>query len=101
VMGITLRRLPARVAEAMGVTVVLSLLCEAFLLRRQLGLVAELVEQALAKCERNTEQVFEAELYRLNARVLLLGASAARGHPGGSLAGQGSGSCARPECPFA
>jgi hypothetical protein len=57
----------------LGVTVLLALLCDALLLRRQLDLGREIVEQALAKCQRHSECVFEGELYRLKARVLLLG----------------------------
>jgi hypothetical protein len=30
----------------------------------------------VAKCQLNTERIFEAELYRLHARALLLGAAA-------------------------
>jgi predicted ATPase len=58
----------------LGVTVVLALLCEALLLRREFDLVTEIIEQALARCHLNTERIFEAELYRLKARILLLGA---------------------------
>jgi predicted ATPase len=57
----------------LGITVVLTLLCEALLVRHQLDDVAETIDQALAKCDANTERVFEAGLQRLKARVLLLG----------------------------
>jgi predicted ATPase len=49
------------------------MLCEALLLRRQLDVALEIIEQALLKCELNTERFFEAELNRLKARTLLLG----------------------------
>ncbi len=57
----------------LGITVILTLLCEAMLARHQLDAVAATVEQALAKCNANTERFFEAELHRLKARVLLVG----------------------------
>jgi hypothetical protein len=57
----------------LSVTVVLALLCEALLRRREFDLVAEIIEQALARCHLNTERIFEAELYRLKARMLLFG----------------------------
>jgi predicted ATPase len=63
-----------RAGYHLGITVVLALLCEALLLPGQLDLVVEIVEQALAKCQLNTERIFEAEMYRLKARVLLLDA---------------------------
>ncbi len=56
-----------------GVTALFTLLCEALLLRRQLDVALEIIEQALLKCELNTERFFEAELNRLKARTLLLG----------------------------
>jgi class 3 adenylate cyclase/predicted ATPase len=62
-----------RAGYQFGITALLALLSEALLLRGQLDAVPEVIEQALAKCEVNTERFFEAELYRLQARVLLLG----------------------------
>jgi class 3 adenylate cyclase len=56
-----------------GITALFAFLCEALILRGQLDAVPELIEQALAKCEVNTERFFEAELYRLKARVLRAG----------------------------
>jgi class 3 adenylate cyclase/tetratricopeptide (TPR) repeat protein len=56
-----------------GITALFILLCEALLLRGQLDAVPEVIEQALSTCNVNTERFFEAELYRLKARVLLLG----------------------------
>jgi tetratricopeptide (TPR) repeat protein len=56
-----------------GITAMLTFLCEALILRGQLDAVRELIEQALAKCEVNTERFFESELYRLKARVLRAG----------------------------
>jgi class 3 adenylate cyclase/tetratricopeptide (TPR) repeat protein len=62
-----------RAGYQFGITALLALLCEALLLRGQLDAMPEVIEQALAKCNVNTERFFEAELYRLKARVLLLG----------------------------
>ena len=56
-----------------GITALFILLCEALLLRGQSDAVPEMIEQGLSKCSLNTERFFEAELYRLKARVVLLG----------------------------
>ena len=56
-----------------GITALFILLCEALLLRRQFDTVTEVIEEGFSKCSLNTERLFEAELYRLKARVLLLG----------------------------
>jgi tetratricopeptide (TPR) repeat protein len=56
-----------------GITALFAFLCEALILRGQIDAVPEVIEQALAKCEVNTERFFEAELYRLKARALLVG----------------------------
>ena len=69
--GIELDQYPA--SYHLGITVILALLCEALLLRRQVDAVLEIIEQALRKCDVNTERVFAAELYRLKSRALLLG----------------------------
>jgi predicted ATPase len=61
-----------RAGYHLGITVILTLLCEALLARHQLDAVAETIEQGFAKCEANTERLFEAELHRLKARMLLL-----------------------------
>jgi predicted ATPase len=56
-----------------GITALLILLCEALLLQRQFDGVLEAIEQGFSKCSLNNERFFEAELYRLKARALLLG----------------------------
>jgi class 3 adenylate cyclase/tetratricopeptide (TPR) repeat protein len=56
-----------------GNTALYALLCGALLFRGQLGAVPEVLELALSTCNDKTERFFEAELYRLNARLLLLG----------------------------
>jgi predicted ATPase len=56
-----------------GITALFVLLCEALLLRGQLDAVPEIIEQALSTCNVNTERFLEADLYRLKARMLLLG----------------------------
>jgi predicted ATPase len=57
----------------LGITARYMLLCEALLLRGQLDAVPKIMEQALSTCNVNAERFFEAEFYRLQARVLLLG----------------------------
>jgi class 3 adenylate cyclase/tetratricopeptide (TPR) repeat protein len=59
-----------------GITVLFILLCEALFLRGQFDAIPAAIEQALSTCKVNTERFFEAELYRLKARVLLLGKNA-------------------------
>jgi class 3 adenylate cyclase/tetratricopeptide (TPR) repeat protein len=56
-----------------GITAPFILLCEALLFRDQLDAALETIEQGLSKCSLNNERVFEAELHRLKARVVLLG----------------------------
>src|ERR1043166_3288669 len=56
----------------LGITARFVLLCEALLRRGQLDAVPKIIEQALSTCKVNTERFFEAELYRLQAQVLLL-----------------------------
>src|SRR5262249_29028420 len=48
------------------------LLCPALLLSNQCEAAVELIEQGLATTSRNSERLFEAELYRLKARALLV-----------------------------
>ena len=55
-----------------GITALFILFCEALILRNQLDVVPEVIDQALSICNVNTERFVEAELYRLKARVLLL-----------------------------
>jgi predicted ATPase len=57
----------------LGITARYMLLCEALLQRGQLDAVPKIIEQALSTCNVNSERFFEAESYRLQARVLLLG----------------------------
>jgi hypothetical protein len=61
-----------RAGYQFGITALFILLCEAMLLRGRCDAVPEVIEQALSTCNVNTERFFEAELYRLKARVLLL-----------------------------
>ena len=56
----------------LGVTALDVLLCPAFLLRGQPEAALEVIEQGLAVIENNAERIFEAELYRLKARALLV-----------------------------
>ena len=45
----------------------LAVYCGVLLLRSQLDAAVETIERALAKCNANTERLFEAELFRLKA----------------------------------
>jgi predicted ATPase len=56
----------------LGITAQYVLLCPALLLRHKYEAALELIEQGLATTSRNSERIFEAELYRLKARTLLL-----------------------------
>jgi len=60
----------------LGITVLYVLLCQALLHGHKYEAALDLIEQGLATANRNSEQIFKAELYRLKARVLL-----ARGPP--------------------
>ncbi len=63
----------------LGITALYVLLCPALLLSHKYEAALELIEQGLATTSRNSERIFEAELYRLKARTLLLrGGSDAR-----------------------
>jgi class 3 adenylate cyclase/tetratricopeptide (TPR) repeat protein len=55
----------------LGITAVDVLWCPALLLRHQPEVALEVIEQGLATASHNSERIFEAELYRLKARVLL------------------------------
>lgn len=57
----------------LGITALYVLLCPALLLSQNWEAALELIEQGLATTTRNSERIFEAELYRLKARVLLVG----------------------------
>jgi predicted ATPase/class 3 adenylate cyclase len=56
----------------LGITALYVLLSPALLSSRQCEATLELIEQGLATTSRNSERIFEAELYRLKARVLLV-----------------------------
>src|SRR5882672_12935339 len=56
----------------LGITAQYVLLCPALLLRHKYEAALELIEQGFATTNRNSERIFEAELYRLKARTLLL-----------------------------
>ena len=55
----------------LGITALYVLLSPALLSSRQREATLELIEQGLATTSRNSERIFEAELYRLKARALL------------------------------
>ena len=54
----------------LGITVLYVLLCRALLVFAQSEAALEVIEQALQTAERNSEGIFEAELYRLKAQAL-------------------------------
>jgi class 3 adenylate cyclase/tetratricopeptide (TPR) repeat protein len=56
----------------LGITALYVLLCPALLLSREYGAALALIEQGLTTTSRNSERIFEAELYRLKARTLIL-----------------------------
>lgn len=57
----------------LGTTALHALLCSALLSRGEAERATETIEQGLLTCERNSERIFEAELYRLKAQALLAG----------------------------
>src|SRR6266516_691260 len=62
----------------LGITALYVLLCPALLLRHHPETALEMLEQGLSAASHNSERIFEAELYRLKARALLVsGASGA------------------------
>lgn len=61
-----------RAGYQLGLTAQFVLLCPLLLLRNELEAALETIEQGLAIVSRNSERFFEAELYRLKARTLLL-----------------------------
>jgi predicted ATPase len=61
-----------RAGYQLGLTVQLVLLCPLLLLRNEPEAALETIEQGLAMVTHNSERFFEAELYRLKARTLLL-----------------------------
>jgi class 3 adenylate cyclase/tetratricopeptide (TPR) repeat protein len=63
----------------LGITALYVLLCPALLLRHELEAALEVTKQGLLAASHNGERIFEAELYRLKARALLVrGTPAAR-----------------------
>jgi predicted ATPase/class 3 adenylate cyclase len=63
----------------LGITALYVLLCPALLLRHELEAALEVTKRGLLAANHNGERIFEAELYRLKARALLVrGTSAAR-----------------------
>src|SRR5258708_5948092 len=56
----------------LGLTALYVLFCPACLLSHKYEAALELIEQGFATTSRNSERIFEAELYRLKARVLLV-----------------------------
>jgi tetratricopeptide (TPR) repeat protein len=56
----------------LGITALYVLLCPAFLSSHNYEAALELIEQGLATTSSNSERLFEAELYRLKARALLV-----------------------------
>jgi class 3 adenylate cyclase/tetratricopeptide (TPR) repeat protein len=62
-----------RAGYQLGLTVQFVLLCSLLLVRNQPEAALETIEQGLAIVRHNSERLFEAELYRLKARTLLLG----------------------------
>jgi predicted ATPase len=56
----------------LGITALYVLLCPALLSSQKYEAALDLIEQGLATVNRNSERIFEAELYRLKARALLV-----------------------------
>src|SRR5262249_48351290 len=56
----------------LGVTAQIVLLCPALLLRNEPEAALELIDHGLSIVSLNSERFFEAELYRLKARALLM-----------------------------
>ena len=67
----------------LGITALFVLLCPALLLGHEFEAALDLIERGLETAGRNSERIFEAELYRLKARVLL-----ERGGPGAATEAQ-------------
>lgn len=59
----------------LGITALYVLLCPALLSSHNCEAALEVIEQGLATTSRNSERIFEAELYRLKARALLVRAA--------------------------
>ena len=56
----------------LAITALYVLLCPVLLRRHDCEAALELIEQGLATTSRNSERIFEAELYRLKARAMLI-----------------------------
>jgi predicted ATPase len=69
-----------RAGYQVGLTVQFVLLISALLLRNQAEAALEVIDQGLSIVTHNSERFFEAEMYRLKARALLI-----RGAPGTEL----------------
>jgi tetratricopeptide (TPR) repeat protein len=67
----------------LGITALYVLLCPALLSRHDYESALEVIERGLMTTSRNSERIFEAELYRLKARALLV-----RGAPDARIAAQ-------------
>ena len=61
-----------RAGFQLGITAQFVLLCSALLLRNEPEAALEVIDQGLSIVNHNNERFFEAELYRLKARVLLM-----------------------------
>jgi predicted ATPase len=61
-----------RAGYQLGVTAQFVLLCPALLLRNESERALEVIDHGLAIVNHNSERFFEAELYRLKARALLM-----------------------------
>jgi predicted ATPase/class 3 adenylate cyclase len=67
----------------LGITALYVLLCPALLSRHDYESALDVIERGLTTTSRNSERIFEAELYRLKARALLV-----RGAPDARIAAQ-------------
>jgi predicted ATPase len=61
-----------RAGYQLGLTAQIVLLCPALLLRNEPEPALELIDHGLSIASHNSERFFEAELYRLKARALLM-----------------------------
>lgn len=61
-----------RAGFQLGITAQFVLLCSALLFRNEPDAALEVIDQGLSIVSHNNERIFEAELYRLKARVLLM-----------------------------
>jgi predicted ATPase len=69
----------------LGITALYVLLCPALLSRNDCESALEVIERGLATTTGNSERIFEAELYRLKARALLIRGAADAGIAAQSL----------------